>query len=203
MIYDDDSNIGVHTNGYALHHKQHMSLNNSPDARPGGGWSSPGLGSSEQLNGRRREDGSGGSGKSISWASAKASSARVHNRGNGLFRNSMRRLSESLPFFSFTEKDERTLEKERSRRGHGQLPIAQSWSEVPRRLGLLASRRRKVFAAIVLVILALFWWYYERERDLHHMLPPPELTDLSYSILVSTTPYVRRWREVCHCSWCQ
>lgn len=150
MIYDD----------HDTSHHNHMSLDRPPTNRADGSWSSPGLTSSSNYGGANGD-------KNVSWASAQAGSARVNGyaipngQAGGFFKRNMRRLSESLPYFSAGEKDDRFAEKEKLQRSRA--PPSRSWQDLPKRMGLLASRRRKILAGIVLAFVVLAYYVYPRE----------------------------------------
>ncbi|KAK4545752.1 hypothetical protein LTR36_002706 [Oleoguttula mirabilis] len=132
-----------------------MSLDRSP-SRERGGWSSPGLTTPfEEANGKSY---GGLDGKQdVSWAKARANSARVQDsQGQGFISRHYRRLSESLPHFAHGGQEDRFAEKEKLGRGRASRT---SFKELPRRLGLLLSRRRKPVAVFVLMLLAVFAWF--------------------------------------------
>lgn len=158
-------------------HHPHMSLDHNPSPRPDGGWSSPGLSHPyEETNGLARNRGAvpvkgqadSNGGRDITWATAKANSAKVNghpsyqSRNTGFFTRNMRRLSESLPYASFGGQDDRFAEKEKL--GRGRVPQRTgSWPEWARRTGLLMSRRRKPATILILLVLMVLAWFYQRE----------------------------------------
>ena len=161
--------------------QKQMSLDRSPSPRRGGGWSSPGL-STPVEEGRSRGasprkgygDLNGGRGSSgVTWATAKAGSARVNgypsyqSQNQGFFGRHMRRISSGLPQYFVGGQDDRFAEKEklgRGRSGGGLSGLAAGgWREVPRRLGLLISRRRKQVMLLVLAILMVAVWFSKRK----------------------------------------
>ena len=152
---------------------QPMSLSRSPSPRRDGGWSSPGLTTPyDESNGRSRSprkaygDVNGGA-QGVTWASAKANSARVNgypsyqSQNKGFFSRHMRNLSESLPYFAHGGQEDRHAEKERSGRGRHS---GGSWADVPRRIAFLLSRRRKYAAMLVLAIFAILLWFSKRKN---------------------------------------
>lgn len=152
---------------------QPMSLSRSPSPRRDGGWSSPGLTTPyDESNGRSRSprkaySGINGGPQGVTWASAKASSARVNgypsyqSQNKGFFSRHMRNLSESLPYFAHGGQEDRFAEKEKLGRGiHGG---GGSWADVPRRIALLMSRRRKYLALLVLALFAVLVWFSKRK----------------------------------------
>ena len=150
-----------------------MSLSRSPSPRRDGGWSSPGLTTPyDESNGRSRSprkaygDVNGGA-QGVTWASAKANSARVNgypsyqSQNKGFFSRHMRNLSESLPYFAHGGQEDRHAEKERSGRGRSS---GGSWADVPRRIAFLLSRRRKYAAMLVLAMFAILLWFSKRKN---------------------------------------
>jgi mannan polymerase II complex MNN10 subunit len=145
---------------------KHMSLDRSPSPREGGGWSSPGLntlseGSASRSRGSSPAKKSYGdlNGGHVTWASAKARSARVkgqasyQSQNQGFFGRHMRRISERLPYFAHGGQEDRYREKEKLGRGRGWLSIDQiDWKELPRRIALIISRRRKYVGMLVALI---------------------------------------------------
>jgi hypothetical protein len=154
---------------------QPMSLSRSPSPRRDGGWSSPGLTTPfDETNGRSRSPRkpyggiNGGPQGGVTWASAKANSARVNgypsyqSQNQGFFSRHMRNLSESLPYFAHGGQEDRLAEKEKAGRGR-HAGLGSSWADVPRRIGLLLSRRRKYGAMLVLAVLAILLWFSKRK----------------------------------------
>jgi hypothetical protein len=153
---------------------QPMSLSRSPSPRRDGGWSSPGLSTPyDEANGRSRSPrkaygGINGGPQGVTWASAKANSARVNgypsyqSQNKGFFSRHMRNLSESLPYFAHGGQEDRHTEKEKSARG---WQSNGSWADVPRRVAFLLSRRRKYAAILVLAIFAIMLWFSKRKDD--------------------------------------
>lgn len=154
-----------------------MSLSRSPSPRRDGGWSSPGLTTPfDETNGRSRSPRkpyggiNGGPQGGVTWASAKANSARVNgypsyqSQNQGFFSRHMRNLSESLPYFAHGGQEDRLAEKEKAGRGR-HAGLGSSWADVPRRIGLLLSRRRKYAAMLVLAVLAILLWFSKRELN--------------------------------------
>ena len=106
---------------------QHMSLDRSPSPRRAGGWSSPGLstpveeagGSRSRGVSPRKAYGELNGGRGVSWANAKAGSARVNgypsykSQNQGFFGRHMRKLSTGLPQYFTGGQDERYAEKEK------------------------------------------------------------------------------------------
>ena len=141
----------------------HMSLDRSP-SRERGGWSSPGLSTPYENEAQYNGDlnGGNGSGHSVTWAKARAKSARVQSQEQhpGFIAKHYRRLSESLPYFAHGGQEDRFAEKEKL--GRGRANGGMGWSEVPRRMALLASRRRKYLALMLLVLFAVLVWFNER-----------------------------------------
>lgn len=152
-----------------------MSLDDSPSPRLDGGWSSPGLttpyneanglarGSSP---GKRRADINGG--REITWASAKAASARVNgypsyqSQNQGFFSRHMRRVSEALPYFAHGGQEDRFADKEKLGRGRSGWK-GMAWKDIPGRVGLLLSRRRKYAALLVMSLIAVSMWFSKRK----------------------------------------
>ncbi|KAK5117711.1 hypothetical protein LTR62_005135 [Meristemomyces frigidus] len=162
-----------------------MSLDHSPSPRQAGGWESPGLNSPFDQdhtvagigNGRARSPaiqprkgyGELNGGAGVTWANAKANSARVNgypshsSQNQGFFGRHYRKMSQSLPaYFSHGGQEDRFAEKEKL--GRGRSSGGGSWGDLPRRLGLLVSRRRKWVALVVMVVMALMLWYREPLR---------------------------------------
>jgi mannan polymerase II complex MNN10 subunit len=161
-----------------------MSLDRSPSPRRGGGWSSPGLtspydSSSPRSRSPAKKYGELNGGAGVTWASAKANSARVNgypsyvqSQNQGFFGRHYRKLSQSLPYFTHGGQEDRFAEKEklgRGRAGGGSGWGRWSWREVPRRVGLLLSRRRKYFALLLVLVLGVLAWF--RERTSHISIP--------------------------------
>ncbi|EMC93652.1 glycosyltransferase family 34 protein [Baudoinia panamericana UAMH 10762] len=169
-----------------------MSLDRSPSPQRGGGWSSPGLntpyddtnGRARSPAGRRYNDANGGTGgggrDGVTWASAKANSARVNgyptyqSQNQGFFGRHYRKISQSLPYFAHGGQEERYAEKEKLGRGrvssweaYGDGGGGMNLLDLPRRLALLLSRKRKYVALLLVVLLAvmavfqkpLLYWY--------------------------------------------
>ncbi|KAK3713504.1 alpha-1,6-mannosyltransferase [Vermiconidia calcicola] len=141
-----------------------MSLDRSPSPHEGGGWSSPGLTAPlNEGNGRLRGgspskkygDLNGAPGH-VTWASAKANSARVtghpsyQSQNEGFFMRHMRRVSSGLPYLS-----DRARYAEKEKLGRGRPAGRIDWKELPRRTGLLVSRRRKHVALLLLLVLMI------------------------------------------------
>lgn len=151
---------------------QPMSLSRSPSPRRDGGWSSPGLSTPyDESNGRSRSPrkpygGINGGPQGVTWASAKANSARVNgypsyqSQNKGFFSRHMRNLSESLPYFAHGGQEDRHAEKEKSSKG---WQSGGSWADVPRRIAFLLSRRRKYAAMLVLAIFVILLWFSKRK----------------------------------------
>jgi mannan polymerase II complex MNN10 subunit len=152
---------------------KHMSLDRSPSPQQGGGWSSPGLNTPYE-EGTARSRGSSPTKKSygelngghVTWASAKASSARVkgqasyQSQNQGFFSRHMRRISERLPYFAHGGQEDRYREKEKLGRGRGSLWIHQiDWRELPKRIAFVISRRRKHVAMLISLILLIVLWF--------------------------------------------
>lgn len=124
---EDESDLDLRPNGGG---GGIMSLDRTPSPQPSGGWASPGLTttsnpyesnhhripfpSSNSFDGASSSSSASNSaaaaGKPISWANAKASSARVngfasyskprsHQKNEGFFGRHMRQISQSLPVF--------------------------------------------------------------------------------------------------------
>lgn len=152
---------------------QPMSLSRSPSPRRDGGWSSPGLSTPyDESSGRSRSPrkaygGINGGPQGVTWASAKANSARVNgypsyqSQNQGFFSRHMRNLSESLPYFAHGGQEDRFAEKEKL--GRGRPGGSGSWADVPRRIALLLSRRRKYLALLVLALFAILLWFSRRK----------------------------------------
>lgn len=156
-----------------------MSLDHSPSPHQSGGWSSPGLTTPyEETNGSRSRgpspskrygDLNGGQDSGVTWANAKANSARVNgyptyqSQNQGFFARHMRRMSQNLPYFQHGGQEDRYAEKEKLGRGRagggGGIPPLQ---ELPRRVGLMLSRRRKWAALLIVSLLAIFAWFHKR-----------------------------------------
>lgn len=160
-----------------------MSLDRSPSPRRGGGWSSPGLTSPYEDGGHGRarspakgygELRAGGAG-GVTWASAKANSARVNgspagayqqSQNQGFFGRHYRKLSESLPYFAHGGQEDRYAGKEKLGRGRPGWRGREGWGgwrELPRRMGRLLSRRRRSLALVLLLLGALLLWSHQRE----------------------------------------
>lgn len=179
---DDDSHyLSSHRPRGAQQQQQQqpMSLSRSPSPRREGGWSSPGLTTPyDDSNGRSRSprkaygglESPGGGGGGVTWASAKANSARVNgypsyqSQNKGFFSRHMRKLSESLPYFAHGGQEDRFAEKEKLGRGR-RGGLGGSWKDVPARIALLLSRRRKYLALVVLAFLAVLLWFSKRKDD--------------------------------------
>lgn len=193
---------------------QPMSLSRSPSPRREGGWSSPGLSTPyDESGGRSRSPRkaygglNGGPQGGVTWASAKANSARVNgypsyqSQNQGFFSRHMRNLSESLPYFAHGGQEDRFAEKEKLGRGrHGG---SGSWADVPRRIALLLSRRRKYLALLVLALFAILLWFSRRKDDpLFCSNFLKMFADFawihSYPILVQKIALVRRRLEICN-----
>lgn len=159
----------------------HMSLDRSPSPQHGGGWSSPGLTTPyDEANGRARSP--IGAGKSygnlnggVTWASAKANSARVNgypsyqSQNQGFFGRHYRKISQGLPYFAHGGQEDRYAEKEKLGRGRsgGYAPtrsgsLVESLGELPRRIGLLLSRRRKFVALLLMLLFVVLAWFHKR-----------------------------------------
>lgn len=149
-----------------------MSLDRSPSPHRDGGWSSPGLNTPyEDSNGRARSPGkrygdlNGGGGPGVTWASAKANSARVNgypsyqSQNQGFFARHYRKMSEGLPSFAHGGQEDRYAEKEKLGRGRSG---GMSFRELPRRVGLLLSRRRKHVALFMVLLFAVLLWFQKR-----------------------------------------
>lgn len=160
---------------YNQHTSTHpMSLSRSPSPRLDGGWSSPGLNTPyDDTNGRSRSPrkpygGINGGPAGVTWASAKANSARVNgypsyqSQNQGFFSRHMRNLSESLPYFAHGGQEDRIAEKGKA---NGRRYGGGSWADVPRRIGLLLSRRRKYAAILVLALFATLLWFSKRKEN--------------------------------------
>ncbi|KAK5130459.1 hypothetical protein LTR08_002023 [Meristemomyces frigidus] len=137
-----------------------MSLDRSP-SRERGGWSSPGLSIPYENGGKTYGDLNGGSGHGVTWAKARAKSARVQNQeqSQSFVARHYRTLSASLPYFAHGGQEDRFAEKEKS--GRGRAGGGMGWREIPRRVALLVSRRRKYVALMLLVLFAATMWYQE------------------------------------------
>lgn len=187
-----------------------MSLSRSPSPRRDGGWSSPGLTTPyDESNGRSRSprkaygDINGGA-QGVTWASAKANSARVNgypsyqSQNKGFFSRHMRNLSESLPYFAHGGQEDRHAEKERSSRGRNS---GGSWADVPRRIAFLLSRRRKYAAMLVLAIFAILLWFSKRKNGFLIVTVFYEqllTTTRSTHRLVQAIVFRRRRIEICN-----
>lgn len=158
---------------------QQMSLDRSPSPQRGGGWSSPGLttpvdelgaaGASRSRGASPRKGyGELNGGRGVTWATAKAGSARVNgypsyqSQNQGFFGRHMRRISSGLPQYLAGGGDDRYAEKEKLGRGRSKGWMS-GLQELPRRLGLLLSRRRKHAALLVMAVLAVMVWFSQRE----------------------------------------
>ena len=186
-----------------------MSLSRSPSPRRDGGWSSPGLTTPyDESNGRSRSPrkpygGINGGTQGVTWASAKANSARVNgypsyqSQNKGFFSRHMRNLSESLPYFAHGGQEDRYAEKEKSARGR---PGGGSWADVPKRIAFLMSRRRKYAAMLVLAIFAILLWFSKRKNCPLHCGSVEQLLTFGHSnhILVQTVVPLRRRFKICH-----
>lgn len=187
-----------------------MSLSRSPSPRRDGGWSSPGLTTPyDESNGRSRSprkaygDVNGGA-QGVTWASAKANSARVNgypsyqSQNKGFFSRHMRNLSESLPYFAHGGQEDRHAEKERSARGRNS---GGSWADVPRRIAFLLSRRRKYAAMLVLGIFAVLLWFSKRKNGffiLTVFLEQLLTLNRSAHSLVQAIVFRRWWIKICN-----
>ena len=148
---------------------KHMSLDRSPSPLEGGGWSSPGLNErSTRSRGTSPTKKNYGdlNGGSVTWASAKARSARVkgqasyQSQNEGFFSRHMRRISGRLPYFAHGGQEDRYREKEKLGRGRSWIPINQmDWKELPRRIAFLLSRRRRLVGMIISLILLVVLWF--------------------------------------------
>ena len=159
------------------HFESPMSLDRTPSPQAEGGWSSPGLTAPyDESNGRMRGSSPGkrygelnGPKPQVSWASAKANSARVNgypsyqSQNQGFFARSMRRMSSSLPYFHHGGQEDRYAEKEKLGRGRSWSRI--QWQELPRRVGLLVARRRKYVAVLLLLVLTIALFFNKCEID--------------------------------------
>ncbi|KAK3059122.1 alpha-1,6-mannosyltransferase [Extremus antarcticus] len=148
-----------------------MSLDHSP-TRDGGGWSSPGLTTPYDEGSARSRGGSpgkkaygdlmNGNSSHVTWAQAKAGSARVQRSNEGSFMRHMRKMSSGLPYFS-----DRSSYAEKEKLGRGRPWERVEWKDLPRRIGLLISRRRKYVALLVMMLLMILlftnktvnYWY--------------------------------------------
>lgn len=153
-----------------------MSLDRSPSPSRGGGWSSPGLTTptGEGVNGRARSPAGANGGHSVTWASAKANSAKVNgypsyqSQNQGFFGRQYRSLSNGLPYFMHGGQEDRYAEKEKLGRGRSGGSRADLLTQIPRRIGLLLARRRRYAFLVLLSILAAVVWFIGRE--LHPVL---------------------------------
>lgn len=187
-----------------------MSLSRSPSPRRDGGWSSPGLTTPyDESNGRSRSPRkpyggiNGGPQGGVTWASAKANSARVNgypsyqSQNQGFFSRHMRNLSESLPYFAHGGQEDRYAEKEKTGRGR---PGGGSWADVPKRIAFLMSRRRKYAAMLVLAIFAILLWFSKRKNrsDPCGNVEQPLTLVHSNHLLVQTIVGLWRRIKICH-----
>ena len=184
--------------------QKHMSLDRSPSPQRDGGWSSPGLTvPMDELNGSRPRYGDVNGGAGVTWASAKANSARVNgypsyrSQNQGFFDRHMRKISSSLPnlpYFSNYWQEDRYAEKEKLGRGRPALDPSQ-WKDLPKHFGLLMSRRRKYLTLGALLGMLLIWLWSDCEHS--HPYPPFSLmcSDLFDSIylLVQKDIMAGRW----------
>ena len=159
---------------------KHMSLDHSPSPQQGGGWSSPGLTAPAEESVSRSRGGSPAkqygdlNGGHVTWAKAKASSARVtgqasyQSQNQGFFGRAKRRLSFGLPYFTHGGQEDRYAEKEKLGRGRSWAfaPGRIEWKDLPARVGLLISRRRKHVALLLLFVLMVFMWFNESKPTL-------------------------------------
>ncbi len=139
--------------------RKQMSLDHSP-TRDGGGWSSPGLTTPYDEGSARSRGGSpgkkaygdlmNGNSSHVTWAQAKAGSARVQRSNEGSFMRHMRKMSSGLPYFS-----DRSSYAEKEKLGRGRPWERVEWKDLPRRIGLLISRRRKYVALLVMMLLMI------------------------------------------------
>ena len=144
-----------------------MSLDHSPEPNSAGGWASPGLTTPVEegystSRGRSPSKRYGDPGHHVSWATAKASSARVsgypsyESQNQGYFGRKMRSLSIGLPqYFAQGRQGEQYAEKEKLGRGRRRH---KDWRDLPRRLGLLMSRRRRYMLLAVIGLLFFLIW---------------------------------------------
>jgi hypothetical protein len=176
-----------------------MSLSRSPSPRRDGGWSSPGLSTPyDEASGRSRSPrkpygGINGGPQGVTWASAKANSARV----NG-YPSYQRNLSESLPYFAHGGQEDRHTEKEKS--GKGGWQSGGSWADVPRRVAFLLSRRRKYAAILALTIFAILLWFSKRKDVpvLSELVKQLLIVVHSNYILVQTVASLWWWIQICN-----
>lgn len=163
------SQLAVSAPAFSEHDE--MSLDRSPSPQRSGGWASPGLnttyeegaGRSRAASPSKRYGELNGGQESVSWASAKANSARVNgvpsykSQNQGFFGRHMRKMSQSLPYFAHGGREDRYAEKEKL--GRGRLGTAR-WRDMRRRFALI-SRRRKYMALFVMFIFAMLIYFHE------------------------------------------
>lgn len=196
---------------------QQMSLDRSPSPRRGGGWSSPGLstpidetGAGSRSRGASPRKGYGelNGGRGVTWATAKAGSARVNgypsyqSQNQGFFGRHMRRISSGLPQYFIGAQDDRYGEKEKLGRGRSAGRLAQL-QELPRRLGLLISRRRKQAALLVIALLMVLVWFSKRKSRRVHLVEVLTNVWHSFHILVEKNIMAGRRQQVCGHTRCQ
>ena len=196
--------------------RKHMSLDRSPSPREAGGWSSPGLNTSNEGS-TARSRGSSPAKKSygdlngghVTWTNAKAISARVkgqasyQSQNQGFFSRHMRRISERLPYFAHGGQEDRYREKGKLGRDRGSLAINQiDWRELPRRIAFVVSRRRKYVAMLVSLILLIVLWFNPSKACLRTFdIELGVLTISSCKLLVSKDIMARRRQQVCNNTW--
>ncbi|OQO04177.1 hypothetical protein B0A48_10787 [Cryoendolithus antarcticus] len=158
---------------YYEQQQQHMSLDRSPSPRLSGGWSSPGLttphdGAANLSRGPSPSKRPNGTPRDVTWASAKAASARVNgypsytSQNQGFFSRHMRKVSEALPYFAHGGQEDRLREKEklgRGRAGPGGSGRGLRVGDMARRVALLLNRRRRYAALLMLAIVGILLWF--------------------------------------------
>ena len=136
-------------------------MSRSPSPRPGGGWTTPGLGESSQAGTYNGMNGNNG----VTWASAKAKSDAVKGypsfstRNEGFFSRSRRKISSSLPTFNRTEDTKKDWrETEKLGRGRWRPSDSSPLGKLKTFLGNLIRKFRLFFILMLAIVLgsALF-----------------------------------------------
>ena len=161
-----------------------MSLSRSPSPRAGGGWSSPGLTPHfDTMSGRSSPRkpytdlhvnggaGFGGTGGSVTWASAKARSDEVNGypsfstRNNGFFIRHARKISSSLPKFNLGGRRD-YAEKEKLGRGRLRPNGGTTLGQIKTFVGSVTRRMRLRILIVLGIVLAFILFYTTRESTL-------------------------------------
>lgn len=134
-----------------------LDMSRSPSPQPGG-WSSPGLNTPYDSNGRNSPYANGSSAQNVTWASAQARSAEVKGypgftpRNQGFFGKHFRKISTSLPF--------NHGDKEKLGRGRPQGKVMRTLNGIV--WGLWRLRKRVMI--VLLVTFLLFFWNFNTRK---------------------------------------